>query len=294
MWRKIVNSLIILFNKACFNPGYLSFSRRGFWNIDEYKQFLSNNIKFSEKMKILDVGCGIGFLTSLLHDIAPPGTSITGIDISKNNIEYAKKNNKDKNIQFIESDAYNTDFPNKTFDLIICQSLFINIAFPGKLLNEMIRVSKNRGIIIGLEPLVTDLYYFPQFKYINFIFKLHTWFIRLFSSLFKVDRNVTLKLPQLFMDANLEDVQVAIYVQLDFLPQHKKIDAVVGEAASNIKRIKAFKNAGTRSIFRRILRKSIEEKMGWYQKVIKNPAIIKKTGEIKVNPMLLVKGGKSF
>jgi ubiquinone/menaquinone biosynthesis C-methylase UbiE len=43
-------------------------------------------------MRILDVGCGPGKATSILHEIAQPKGSAVGIDISQERISHAKKN----------------------------------------------------------------------------------------------------------------------------------------------------------------------------------------------------------
>jgi SAM-dependent methyltransferase len=42
-------------------------------------------------MRVLDVGCGPGKTTALLHEMIQPGGSITGVDFSENRIAYAKE-----------------------------------------------------------------------------------------------------------------------------------------------------------------------------------------------------------
>lgn len=51
-------------------------------------EWLSKNL--SNKGKVLDVGCGPGFYSSL---IASKGNTVLGIDISKYNVKFAKRNN---------------------------------------------------------------------------------------------------------------------------------------------------------------------------------------------------------
>jgi trans-aconitate 2-methyltransferase len=67
---------------------------------------------------ILELGCGIGVITSLMSTLVPQG-SITACDISERSIEIAKKNVIDqKNIKFIASDIQSLALQGQKFDLI--------------------------------------------------------------------------------------------------------------------------------------------------------------------------------
>lgn len=54
-----------------------------------YHQFFIDNISSNEK--VLDIGCGNGFLA---YDIAKKAKKVLGIDISEENIKTANKNYK--------------------------------------------------------------------------------------------------------------------------------------------------------------------------------------------------------
>ncbi len=43
-------------------------------------------------MRVLDVGCGPGKTTALLYEMVQPGGSVTGIDFSRERIQYAREN----------------------------------------------------------------------------------------------------------------------------------------------------------------------------------------------------------
>jgi ubiquinone/menaquinone biosynthesis C-methylase UbiE len=59
-------------------------------------------------MRVLDVGCGPGITTSILHEMIQPGGSIIGIDSSEDRIEYAKKYYGEKDgIAFYHCDLRN-------------------------------------------------------------------------------------------------------------------------------------------------------------------------------------------
>ncbi|MDR2040230.1 MAG: class I SAM-dependent methyltransferase [Bacteroidales bacterium] len=73
--------------------------------------FISVNTK--QQTRLLDLGCGPGLYTSFFQD---KGYFVTGIDLNKVSIEYARKQHKD--IQYIEGD-YIKNYPDGKFDAVI-------------------------------------------------------------------------------------------------------------------------------------------------------------------------------
>jgi len=97
--------------------------------------------------KILEIACGTGRVTahlskSVLHD------TLTATDLNEDMINVAKKNVKDKNIQWMTADALNLPFEKNSFDAVVCQ--FGIMFFPDKLkgLQEAHRVLKSGGKLI--------------------------------------------------------------------------------------------------------------------------------------------------
>ncbi|MCH4551383.1 class I SAM-dependent DNA methyltransferase [Aestuariibaculum lutulentum] len=82
---------------------------------DTYDFFLDNLP--DKESKILDVGCGPGNITNYLLNKSP-NLKIKGIDISKNMIALAQKNNK--SAEFKIMDIRNLDSLQDSFDGIIC------------------------------------------------------------------------------------------------------------------------------------------------------------------------------
>jgi len=74
--------------------------------------------KINANHRILDLGCGNGFLTISLAKV---GYQITGIDISTTAIQWAKEKAHEQNldIDFVEGDACNLPFPDNSFDVVI-------------------------------------------------------------------------------------------------------------------------------------------------------------------------------
>ena len=70
-----------------------------------------------ENSKILDLGCSTGSQLNQINKINPHKTQYTGLDISKEMINYAKKRYKKKNIKFINESV--KDFKFEKYDLIL-------------------------------------------------------------------------------------------------------------------------------------------------------------------------------
>lgn len=75
------------------------------------KDFLSDN------SKVLDIGCSTGSLLDKIKNNLSNKAELTGIDISKDMINYAKKVHKNKKIKFYCKDILK--IKNKSYDLII-------------------------------------------------------------------------------------------------------------------------------------------------------------------------------
>ena len=90
--------------------------------------------------KVLDVGCGTGFLSQLY-----PNFDITGIDISD---EMLKRNPH----QWLKAPAEAIPFPDATFDWVVCRSLLHHLERPEVGLKEMARVLKPGGKWVCWEP----------------------------------------------------------------------------------------------------------------------------------------------
>ncbi|MGB9200669.1 class I SAM-dependent methyltransferase [Methanobacterium sp.] len=122
-------------------------------NLDQYKDFakkVAENV--TEGSDILEVAPGPGYLSIELMKMG--NYHVTGLDISKTFVEIASKNAKEEGIKvnFIEGDASNMPFDNKTFDFIVCTAAFKNFTKPIMAINEMYRVLKPNGkaLIIDL------------------------------------------------------------------------------------------------------------------------------------------------
>lgn len=99
------------------------------------------------KMKCLEIGCGPGFLSTLL---AINGNDVTSIDYSDEMLEKAKENSEKNGVKLnlLKMDAQNLDFEDNTFDLVVNRNVTWNLEEPKKAYREWLRVLKPGGRII--------------------------------------------------------------------------------------------------------------------------------------------------
>ncbi|HIK00169.1 TPA: class I SAM-dependent methyltransferase, partial [archaeon] len=128
------------------NQGYGEYSYdERFWS-GAVKDFIKH-YGLTKKSKILDVGCGKGFM---LHDFrkALPGITVRGIDIS----EYAIENSIEDVKPFISvGNAKDlSEFLDKSFDLVISINTIHNLKFDDccQALKEIQRIGKHAFITV--------------------------------------------------------------------------------------------------------------------------------------------------
>lgn len=101
-------------------------------------------INKTEEGYILDVGCGTGLFIKEIPDF---GGLIVGVDCSRNMIQKAKHERKDREV-FLCADADNLPFLDRSFDKIFTFTLLQNMPNPSKTLKEICRVANTGSQVI--------------------------------------------------------------------------------------------------------------------------------------------------
>lgn len=150
----------------------------------------------------LDIGCGPGGITGPLSAHVGPTGRVVGLDMDAEFLEHARRGAA-SNVEFRRGDAYGSDLPAGTFDLVHMRFVASTAGDPERLLREAIRLARPGGIVALQEPDGSTLNCYPP----------HPAWDRLKSALMAVfkgvgaDLELARKLYFLAQQAGLRDVQ---------------------------------------------------------------------------------------
>lgn len=98
---------------------------------------------FTHPSKVLDVGCGGGYLTNFL---AKRGHFVSGIDLSDQSLEVAKQQDETKSVEYMRASAYELPYDDGIFDAVCAMDLLEHVEKPAIVITEAARVLKKGGL----------------------------------------------------------------------------------------------------------------------------------------------------
>ena len=111
---------------------------RNRWILSEIaKGFHGRNIR------ILDVGCGAGFLA---NELARHGYRVVGLDASKSTLDVAHRHDSTQTVDYICGDAYRLGFESGAFDVVCAMDFLEHVENPNKVVREVSRVLNAHGL----------------------------------------------------------------------------------------------------------------------------------------------------
>jgi SAM-dependent methyltransferase len=108
----------------------------------------------------LDIGCGPGGITDLLSVRVGSAGRVIGLDMNAEFLESARKG-APENVEFRLGDAYGSDLPAATFDLVHMRFVASTAGSPEHLLKEATRLVRRGGIVALQEPDGSTLNCYP-------------------------------------------------------------------------------------------------------------------------------------
>ncbi len=103
--------------------------------------------RLAPDMRLLDVGCGPGTITTGLARAVAEG-SVIGLDAAESVLEHAREHASSedvRNLEFVSGDVYALDFPDGSFDVVYANQLLQHLTDPVAAIVEMRRVLKPGG-----------------------------------------------------------------------------------------------------------------------------------------------------
>jgi 2-polyprenyl-6-hydroxyphenyl methylase/3-demethylubiquinone-9 3-methyltransferase len=140
-----------------------------------FKKLMDNSYKSGFKSKkVLDVGCGGGFLSEELSKI---GLNVTGVDPSKESISIAMEHaiNNNLNIAYRESYGEKLPFDDSTFDMVFCCDVLEHVNDVRKVASEISRVLNKGGLFFfdtinrTIISKITVIYLMQECRFTSFV-----------------------------------------------------------------------------------------------------------------------------
>ncbi len=104
--------------------------------------------------RCIDVGTGTGEIAFLVKEKAGPEGKVVGLDITPEMLKYADmkmRENGRPEVEFVEGDALNMDFPDGSFQLVTSGYMLRNVSDVQKAIDEMYRVLGPGGKVVVAE-----------------------------------------------------------------------------------------------------------------------------------------------
>ncbi|MFK8139034.1 MAG: bifunctional 2-polyprenyl-6-hydroxyphenol methylase/3-demethylubiquinol 3-O-methyltransferase UbiG [Bdellovibrionales bacterium] len=94
-------------------------------------------------LKILDVGCGAGFLTNYL---SRKYSSVAGLDASESSLKVASSRDITKKVQYTVGNAYQLPYETGSMDVVCAMDFLEHVEKPEDVISECSRVLKDGGL----------------------------------------------------------------------------------------------------------------------------------------------------
>jgi 2-polyprenyl-6-hydroxyphenyl methylase/3-demethylubiquinone-9 3-methyltransferase len=96
------------------------------------------------RCRILDLGCGAGFLANYLGEL---GHAVTGLDTTAESLTVARHHDRSGRVHYEVGDACALPFPDGSFDVVCAMDLLEHVEDPERLIAEASRVLTPSGLL---------------------------------------------------------------------------------------------------------------------------------------------------
>lgn len=101
-----------------------------------------------EGMTCMDIGCGSGSVSRLMHTIVGRKGSVTGMDIDEKYLQYCRSINSSPNVSFVNDDICSTSHLGGDVDIAFSRFMFVHLKDPQGAVRAMKRQVKKGGKVV--------------------------------------------------------------------------------------------------------------------------------------------------
>ncbi len=178
--------------------------------------------------RCLDIGCGPGGITGLLSARVGIGGQVVGLDMNEEFLAHARAS-APANVEFRRGDAYGSNLPAASFDLVHMRFVASTAGDPERLLREALRLTRVGGIVALQEPDGSTLHCHPPHPAWD---RLKSALLRAFAGV-GADLTLARRLYAVAREAGLADVQYR-----PFLIGVRSIDPMVDYLPSTVESLR--------------------------------------------------------
>jgi len=113
------------------------------WVLTRLKEIFAHSDRSPKNIKILDVGCGGGFLSNFL---AAEDYHVFGVDLSEESLKVAQKYDRTKTATYVKANAENLPYTDESFDVVTAMDFLEHVENPQQIIDEISRVLKPGGV----------------------------------------------------------------------------------------------------------------------------------------------------
>jgi len=161
----------------------------------------------------IDLGCGPRGILDMLAERVSPSGRVVGLDADPAHTAMAAEFATGRGLSGVEvmtADARSTGLPPGSFDLVHARTLLINLPEPAEVVAEMMRLARPGGWVASMEPDAEHVLCYPPHPAFDRI-------CEIFTVVFcrnGADPFIGRRVPELFRQAGLEDVEMDAKVQM--------------------------------------------------------------------------------
>ena len=168
----------------------------------------------------IDLGCGPSGVLDLMAERVGPAGRVVGLDADPAHVAMAEQFVAQRGLSWVDivaADASSTGLPTGSFDVVHARTLLVNLPDPADVVAEMTRLARPDGWVASAEPDTEHALCYPPNAASD---RLRDIFTVAFSRN-GADPWIGRRVPELFRQAGLEEVQVEATVQM-YPPGHSR------------------------------------------------------------------------